>query len=116
MIIANFFMLADVAKSCTNGGIAPGLYDNLCDAATGTVTFSSLSDIWIVIANVIRILVALGGALAVIFIIVGGLFYVVSSGDPGRIKRAKDILKESIIGLIITIVAYSAITFIAKQF
>lgn len=112
MIIASLFKLA---ASCTNGGIAPGLYDNLpCGA--GGVTFSSLSDIWIVIANVVRILVALGGALAVIFIIVGGLFYVVSSGDPGRIKRAKDILKESITGLIIVIIAYSVITFIAQKF
>ena len=112
MITASLFKLA---ASCTKGGIAPGLYDNLpCNA--GSVTFSSLSDIWIVVANVIRILVALGGALAVIFIIVGGLFYVVSSGDPARIKRAKDILKESIAGLIIILVAYSAITFIAEQF
>jgi hypothetical protein len=111
MIIASLFKLA----ACTKGGIAPGLYDNLpCDA--NGVTFTDLSQIWTVVANVVRILVALSGALAVIFIIVGGLFYVVSSGDPARIKRAKEILKESIIGLIITIVAYSAITFIAQQF
>ncbi len=114
MFALSFFKLAAACTTTTKGGIAPGLYDNLC--SNGTDMFSSLTDIWIVVANVIRILVALGGALAVIFIIVGGLFYVVSSGDPGRIKRAKDILKESIIGLIITLIAYSAITFIAAQF
>ena len=112
MIITSLFKLA----ACTNGGTGiPGLYDNLpCDA--NGVNFTNLSQIWVVVANVVRILVALSGALAVIFIIVGGLFYVVSSGDPARIKRAKDILKESITGLIITLMAYSVITYIAGKF
>ena len=114
MIIASLFKLAATSTPCTRGGIAPGLYDNIC--SNGVVEFTNLSQIWIVVANVIRILVALGGALAVIFIIVGGLFYITSTGDPARIKRAKDILKESITGLIIMLVANSAITFIAKQF
>ena len=114
MVNSSLFMLA--ATSCTKGGIGiPDLYDGLCKTGS-SVEFTKLADIWIVIANIIRILVALGGALAVIFIIVSGLFYITSTGDPGRIKRAKDILKESITGLIIMLVAYSAITFIASKF
>jgi len=116
MIALSLFKLAE-ASTCTTvtkGGITPGLYDGLCN--NGTDIFSSLSDIWIIIANVVRILVALGGVFAVIFIIVGGLFYVTSAGSPTRITRAKEILKESITGLIIILIAYSAITFIAGKF
>ncbi len=113
MLTAGLFKLAD--STCTKGGIGlPGLYDNLC--TNGTVTFSSLSDIWIVIGNVIRILITLGGVLAVIFIMVGGLFYVISAGDPAKVQRAKDILKQSITGLIIMIIAYPVITFIVSRF
>lgn len=114
MILAATFKLA---ASCTNTGLGlPSLYDRLCKPDGSGVTIDALSDIWIIIANVIRILVAVGGVLAVIFIVVGGLFYVTSGGDPGRINRAREIIKQAITGLVITLVSYPAITFIASKF
>jgi hypothetical protein len=93
----------------------PSLYDGICNAS-GDCTITSAQDILIIIANVIRIATAFAGALAVIFIIVGGIFYVISAGNPSNIKRAKDILTNAIIGLIIAGVAYSVVSFIAGSF
>jgi hypothetical protein len=115
--IAHFLLAAPPAKQCTNNGLlTTGIYDNLCDPATGQVQITGLGDILTVIANVIKIAMELAGALAVIFIIVGGIYYVTSTGDPARIKRAKEIVMQAIIGLIVVIVAYALVVYIARAF
>jgi hypothetical protein len=93
----------------------PGLYDGICDSS-GNCTITNATDILIVVANAIRIATAFAGALAVIFIIVGGIFYVISAGNPSNIKRAKDILVNAIVGLIVAGLAYTIVTFIAGRF
>jgi hypothetical protein len=87
-------------------GFPPSLYQGICDSQ-GNCTITNASDILIVVANAIRI---------VIFIIVGGIFYVISAGNPSNIKRAKDILTNAIVGLVITGLAYTIVTFIAGRF
>jgi hypothetical protein len=106
--------LARDSNCGTNNGFLPGLYDNLCSG--GKVQIESVNDIVVVIGNVIRILIAFAGALAVIFIIVGAIYFITATGDPGRLKRAKDILTQAVTGLIIVLVAYAAVTFIAQRF
>jgi hypothetical protein len=43
--------------------------------------------------------------LAIIFIVLGGILYMLSTGDPGMIKRAKDCWLFSVIGLAIVVAA-----------
>ncbi len=99
----------------TQTGFLPSLYDNL-PCSNGEVQISSLDQIWTVVANVILILMAVAGALAVIFIMVGGIYYITSTGDPARLKRAKDIIVQSITGLVITLISYAVVLFIANRF
>jgi hypothetical protein len=109
------FVLAKGDSSCTGGKIlGKGLYDGLC--SKGQVNITALSDFYILIGNVIQILLATVGFLSVIFIVVGGIMYILSTGDPARIQRAKNIIKNSIIGLIIALVSFAAVTFIAGAF
>jgi hypothetical protein len=104
------------ANACgTKTGFLPSLYDGI--ACPGNdVQIRGLDDIWLIVANVVRILIASAGALAVIFIIVGGLYYVTSAGDPARLKQAKEIIVQAITGLIVIIAAYAVITFIGSKF
>lgn len=50
-------------------------------------------------------------SLAVIFIVVGGIMYMISAGDQNMIERAKKIITAAIIGLVI---ALSAQTFLVE--
>ncbi len=109
--------LFKLAADCnTNHGFLPGLYDNIPCGSDGQFDIQSVSAILTVAANVSRILIALSGGLAVIVIIVASIFYVASGGDPGRIKRARDILTNTVIGLGVIIGAYAIVTYIAKGF
>jgi hypothetical protein len=111
----HLFRLA--ASACgTSTGFLPSLYDNLqCDGA-GNITLRAVSDVLIVLANVSRIMIALSGALAVIVIIGASIYYITSAGDPGRIKRAKDIIINTAVGLTIIVTAYAVVTYISGRF
>jgi hypothetical protein len=117
------FRLAAACGNTIHSGIFPSLYDNgragaatfSCDAA-GNITINSVAGMLVVVANAARMLIMLGGALAVIFIIVGGIYFVISAGDSGRLKQAKDIIQNSITGLVLIVVAYAVVTYIAAGF
>lgn len=50
--------------------------------------------------------------LAVIMIIVGGLMYVTSAGDPGKVAKAKTTIMIAVTGLVIGILASAIINFV----
>jgi hypothetical protein len=114
MNLLNLFQF-QLAACGTNDGILPGLYDGI-KCTGGQVDINKVSDILTVLTNVIRILIALSGGLAVIFIIVGGVYYVTSAGDPTRLKRAKEIITQAVTGLVVVLMAYGVVTFIASRF
>lgn len=64
------------------------------------------------IKTLINVLLYVVGALAIVMIIWAGLSYITSTGDSGRIKRAKDVLLYSIIGLVVAILSYAIVNWI----
>lgn len=55
------------------------------------------------------------GVVAVIMIIVGGVQYALSGGDPQRINKAKDMIIYAIVGLIVALVAKGIIAFVINK-
>jgi hypothetical protein len=60
-------------------------------------------------------LVFIGAIISVIFIIVGGIRYVTSSGDAKRIQQAKDTVLYAVIGLIVSILAGAIVGFVISS-
>lgn len=52
------------------------------------------------------------GIVAVIVIILGGVQYMTSSGDAGKVKKAKDTILYGVIGLVICVLAYAIVNFV----
>jgi hypothetical protein len=52
------------------------------------------------------------GAVAVIFLIIGGLRYVVSNGDPKNVSAAKDTILYAIIGIVVAVVSFAVVSFV----
>ena len=59
-----------------------------------------------IINNVWGYLFPIAGLLALIFIIIGGYMWIVSGGDPGRVKQAQGTLTWAIFGLVIVLVIF----------
>lgn len=112
--LLSYFHLA--ATACTTGtGLIPSLYDGLlCE--DGKPSLSAMSDILVLIANLMRILIAIAGSLAIIMILVASVYYIISAGDPAKAKKAKDIILSTVVGLVLIVAAYAIVTFIAKGF
>ncbi|MDB5165236.1 MAG: hypothetical protein JWM00_126 [Candidatus Saccharibacteria bacterium] len=56
------------------------------------------------------------GAAAIIVIVIAGIFYSISQGQPDKIKRAKEAILYSVVGLVVIMVAFVITNFIAGRF
>ena len=74
------------------------------------------TDVNNIIQTAINIIIWFVGILSVIIIIVGGILYSTSLGDPGKVKKAKDTIMYGIVGLVIAILAFAIVRFILGMF
>jgi len=65
-----------------------------------------------ILANVLSTAYFWAGVVAVGLIIYGGYMYVLSNGDPSRVKKAKDVILYSVIGLVVIILAFAITTIV----
>ncbi len=59
-----------------------------------------------VLASIINALLLFAGAVAVLFLIIGGFRYVVSTGNPEQVDAARKTILYAILGLIIIFIAF----------
>ena len=55
----------------------------------------------VLVTNTIHWVASVAGIVSAIFIVFGGISYITSSGDPSKLKKAKDIILYALIGLVI---------------
>jgi cytochrome bd-type quinol oxidase subunit 2 len=72
-------------------------------------------DIGKTITTIINLLSAIAGVLAVIFIIVGGLRYIISAGNAEGAKNAKNTIIYAVVGLIVVALAQLIVHFVLNK-
>lgn len=80
-------------------------------AATGL----SAQDPRLTVAKIIRVGLGLLGTIAVVLVIYAGFLWMTAAGNEDKIKRAKDVLKAAVIGLVIILSAFAITSFIISQ-
>jgi hypothetical protein len=68
------------------------------------------------IGNMLVIAYWFVGVLSVIFLIVGGIMYATSFGQPDRLRTAKNAITWSVAGLLIAMSAYAIVTLVFNGF
>lgn len=58
----------------------------------------------------------LAGVIAVITIVIAGIMYSSSSGDAGRVTKAKNLLMYAVVGLALVLVAFTITNFVIGSF
>lgn len=84
-------------------------------AAGCNVTETDATSLPNLIVGIINTVIAAAALVAVIFIIIGGINYITSSGDAGKIKKAKDAILYASIGLVICILAFAIVWFVINE-
>lgn len=67
------------------------------------------------ITNVLQLVFGLAGAVALLIVTFAGTKYVLSQGDPQKVAKAKETIIYALVGLVITILAYSIVSFIVTR-
>lgn len=101
-----------IYKAMLANSFLPSLYKK---PNGSNIEFNSVKDFPFLIANLIQIFLVISGILAMIFIIVAGLRYAYSGGDPGRVGDAKKTLTNAIVGLILAGSGYVIVEFLSRR-
>lgn len=97
-MITNF--LADAS------GLIKDSTGKACSSACNLTTVPELA------GKITSALVYLIGALSIIMIVVGGIRYVISNGDPKKVADAKNTITYAIVGIIVALLAYAIVKFV----
>ena len=67
------------------------------------------------VQTIITTIIFAVGMIAVVMIILGGISYATSQGDPSKVKKAKDTILYGIIGLVVALLAYAIVNFVLSS-
>lgn len=98
----------DVKKEACNGTQLEAGTTNSCDDKA----VKKVDDL---LANIINLISAIGGVIAVIMIIVQGLRYITANGDSNSIGSAKHGIIYAVVGLVIIALAQILVKFVINK-
>jgi len=101
--VANFALAQDLGLEIVENNIG----DNLGVAGT---------DLRVLIARIVQIALSFLGIIALILNLYAGFLWMTSGGDEDKIDRAKKILRNAIIGLVIILSSWAITTYIISRF
>ena len=83
--------------------VLPGRPTN---AVGGDLSFKDL------LGFIVNWLISIAGAIALLFLIVGGIEYMTAGGSDEKVQRAKNTMRNALVGLIVVLLSY----FIIRNF
>ncbi|TAL50727.1 hypothetical protein EPN81_01970 [Patescibacteria group bacterium] len=81
-------------------------------AAIGTD--ATTNDLPELIGNIIKVLLSVLGIIFVVLVVYAGFLYLTSAGEDDKVKKAKKLLSQSVIGLVIIVAAYAIAAFVIE--
>lgn len=96
MILTAYFFAAFAFSAIAQGVVFPP-----------TSNYNTLND---AVAAVSNYFLSLAAGLAILFLIIGGIYYLTAFGNEKRMREGKKIITYTIYGLILILISYSVIT------
>lgn len=93
-------------RACSQLSDAEALKAAGCPGGEDTVEVGKI------VQNVINVVIAALGIVAVLFVVIGAAQYVTSQGDPAKTKRARDTIIYALLGVLLAVFAYAIVNFI----
>lgn len=80
------------------------------------VVINGIGDVWLIVAAVIDILLRVAILASIAFVLIGGVKFMTSQGQPDKIKSSLSTVMNALIGLVISVAAATAISYVAGRF
>ena len=81
---------------------------------TNEVCDTSDSQAGKVVIDVVNVVIAAVGLISVLFVVIGGVLFTTSQGDPAKVKRGKDTIMFALLGVILASLAFAIVNFVAS--
>lgn len=82
-----------------------------CNAETDPKSTDLVGDV----TTILEVIIGALGIVAVVLVIMGGVTYMTSAGDAGKVKKGKDTILYALIGLVICALAFAIVNFVASS-
>ena len=66
------------------------------------------------VSSMLQWVIGIAGVVSAIFVVYGGISYITSTGDPGKVKKAKDMILYALIGLAIVGLSEIIVVFVSN--
>lgn len=98
-----------MAVSCPEGSINP---DSPTLAGCNIASENSANNLFDTVNTIINVILGVIGIVAVIVLIVGGLSYLTSQGDAGKVAKAKNTILYGLVGMMVALLAFAIVNFV----
>lgn len=71
---------------------------------------SSYNDVNKLVEGISNWFLSITAGLTILFLIIGGIFYLTAAGDDKRMEEGKKIITYTIVGLVLILISYSIVT------
>ena len=109
--VLGFGLLASVPNTYADGACGS---DVPAEVRTAAGCEGNTDAIETIITGILFSIIGISGLIAVIFVVIGGINYMTSGGDTGKIEKAKKTLLYAVIGLAITVLAFAITNFVIR--
>lgn len=118
LAVIGLFSLFSFTSILTTSSVSAKNKDPVCssnaakevkDAAGCSGNTDALPDI---VTGILNAVIAVSGLVAVIFVIIGGVQYMTSTGDAGKVEKAKKTILYALIGLVVSVLAFAIVNWV----
>lgn len=114
-LIIPMLLLSPLAVLAVDGGGLQGAQQNLKDVGKGAYGTDKPKDLPVLVGEYINIFLGLLGIILVILLVYGGYLWMTSMGSQEKTTKAKTLITDAVIGLIIVLAAYAISNFVITQ-
>ncbi|MBI4257117.1 hypothetical protein HY626_03635 [Candidatus Uhrbacteria bacterium] len=82
---------------------AAKLINPLDPTGSGNITITTI------IGRLIQTVLGVTGSIALLMFVYGGFLWLISAGEPDKVKKGKEVMKWAILGLVVIVGAYTIV-------
>lgn len=83
--------------------------------AEETAADGSKKDMIWYIKTIINVVLGMVGIIAVVVIIIGGISFITSQGDPGKVTKARNTILYGAVGVVVALLAFAIVNFVLNS-
>lgn len=111
MILLNMILIPLTVSASTAAQVCSGA----TASTSGTCPAPSGPTIQQIMAAALNIFSIVIGFISVVMVMVGGLKYITSQGDPGSINSAKNTILYALVGIVVAVMAQALVRFVLSR-